>query len=233
MNLIDFIDVSLPFAFGAGLLSFFTPCILPLVPAYIMYITGINMEEDFRKRRLLTLNRTLLFVLGFTIIFMIMGTSASFLGKLLVRNRVLFSKISGIIIILFGLNMVGILKIGFLNIERRIKAPKITSGFSSLIMGMAFAAGWTPCFGPTLGAILMLASNLDTVDKGVYLLLVYSLGMAIPFIFTSLFINAFTKFLNRAEGFLKYIPTISGIILIVFGIMVYFDLVKFISNLLL
>lgn len=234
MNLIDLMDVSVPIAFGAGFISFFSPCILPLIPAYIMYITGVNVEEDLGQKRLFALNRTLFFVLGFTIIFMIMGTSASFLGKLFIRNKSLFSKISGIIIIIFGLNMMGILKIGFLNVERRAKAPKkITSGLSSTVMGMAFAAGWTPCFGPTLGAILMFASGADTVSKGMFLLLIYSIGMGIPFILTALFINVFTKFLEKADRVLKYMPIISGLIMVIFGALIYFDKLMAISSLLL
>ncbi len=233
MDLLEIMDVSLPIAFGAGLISFFSPCILPLIPAYIIYITGSNIEEDLGKNRLFVLTRTLFFVLGFTIIFMIMGTSASFLGKLFIRNKQIFSKISGIIIIIFGLNMMGILKIKFLNTERRLKAPrKMTSGLSSMVMGMAFAAGWTPCFGPTLGAILMLAGGVDTVSKGVFLLLIYSVGMGIPFILTALFINVFTKFLEKADRFMKYIPIISGLIMVIFGLLIYFNKMMQFSNLL-
>lgn len=233
MNLIDLMDISGPIAFGAGFISFFSPCVLPLVPAYIMYITGVNIEEDLGEKRLLALKRTLFFVLGFTIIFMIMGTSASFLGRIFVRNKNLFSKISGIIIIIFGLNMMGIFKIGFLNTERRLKAPKnITSSLSSTLMGMAFAAGWTPCFGPTLGAILIYASGSDTIAKGVSLLLIYSIGMGIPFILTALFINVFTKFLEKLDRVLKYLPIVSGLIMVIFGALIYFDKLVNISNLL-
>lgn len=208
-------NVSLPIAFGAGFLSFFSPCILPLIPAYIMYITGVSMEDDLNKRRLLALIRTIGFVIGFTIIFMIMGTSASFLGKLFIRNKEIFSKVSGALIVIFGLNMMGIFKLNVLNMEKRIKAPKITNWFSSTIMGMAFAAGWTPCFGPVLASILIYAGASATISKGVYLLLVYSIGMAIPFILTALFINVFVKLINKAEGFLKYMPIISGLIMVV------------------
>lgn len=233
MNLINTIDISVPIAFGAGFLSFFSPCILPMIPAYIMYITGVNIEEDLSKKRLTALNRTLFFVLGFTIIFMLMGSSASFLGKLFIRNKSLFSKISGIIIIIFGLNMMGILKSGFLNINKRVKAPKkIKNGLGSTLMGMAFAAGWTPCFGPTLGAILIYAGASETVSKGILLLLIYSLGMGIPFILTALFINAFTKFLEKADKVLKYIPLISGLIMVIFGLLMFFNKIMEISNLL-
>ena len=227
-------DVSIPIAFGAGFLSFFSPCILPLIPAYIMYMTGVSMENEIKEKRWIALTRTMGFVIGFTIVFMIMGTSASFLGKVFIRNKDVFSKISGIIIIIFGLSMMGVIKLNFLNMERRIKAPKkVTSWFSSILMGMAFAAGWTPCFGPALGSILMYAGGADTVLKGVYLLLIYSLGMAIPFILTALFINVFTNLMNKAERFIKYIPIIGGFMMVVFGILIFFNKMMNISRFLL
>ncbi|MSU00518.1 cytochrome c biogenesis CcdA family protein [Tissierella pigra] len=226
-------DVSIPIAFGAGFLSFFSPCILPLIPVYIMYMTGTNMEEELEKKKFFALTRTFGFVIGFTIIFMIMGTSASFLGKIFVRNKEVFGKISGVLIILFGLNIMGVLKLNFLNFERRAKAPKkVTNWFSSILMGMAFAAGWTPCFGPVLASILMYAGATATVSKGVYLLLVYSIGMAIPFILTALFINGFTRLMNKADKFMRYMPIISGFIMIIFGFLVFFNKVINISRIL-
>ncbi len=232
--MIELFDVSWGAAFGFGFLSFFSPCILPLIPVYIMYITGISVESELEEKRIFALKRTLGFVLGFTIIFMIMGTSASFIGKVFVRNKLIFSRVSGILIFLFGLNMTGILKLKFLNMEKRMKAPKkITNWFSSVLMGMAFAAGWTPCFGPVLAAILVYAGNADTVLKGSLLLLVYSIGMAIPFLLTSVFIGTFTKFLEKGERWMKYIPTIGGIIMIVFGLLIFFNKMNYISNLLL
>ena len=227
-------DVSLPIAFGAGFLSFFSPCILPLIPVYIMYMAGVTLEDELEKRRLLALTRTMGFVIGFTIIFIIMGTSASFLGRLFARNKDIFSKVSGILIIIFGLNMMGIIKLKFLSIEKRVAKPKdISNWFSSILMGMAFAAGWTPCFGPVLASILIYASGTATVSKGVYLLLVYSIGMAIPFILTALFINVFSKFLDKAGRFIEYIPKIGGLIMVIFGLLVFFDKVINISRLLL
>lgn len=226
-------DVSLSIAFGAGFLSFFSPCILPLIPAYIMYLTGSTMEDEIQEKRLFALVRTLGFVIGFTIIFMIMGTSASFLGKIFIRNKELFAKISGVLITIFGLNMMGILKLNFLNMEKRVSAPKkITNWFSSLLMGMAFAAGWTPCFGPALASILIYAGGTDTISKGIFLLLVYSIGMAIPFILTALFINVFIKLMERGEKFIVYLPKIGGLIMVIFGLLVFFNKVISISRLL-
>lgn len=224
-------DVSLPIAFGAGFLSFFSPCILPMIPSYIMYITGTVTEEDVANRRVFALIRTLAFVLGFTIIFIIMGSSATLLGKLFIRNKEVFSKLSGLLIIVFGLNMLGIINIGFLNFSRRISKPKkVTSWISSLIVGMAFAAGWTPCFGPVLASILIYAGGADTVSKGIMLLLIYSIGMGIPFIITALSINLFDKFLLKSDRIMKYLPRISGFIMVIFGLLVFFNKVVNISR---
>lgn len=223
-------DISLPIAFGAGFLSFFSPCILPMIPAYIMYLTGSSLEEA-KEKRLYALSRTIGFVIGFTIIFMIMGTSASFLGKIFIRNKSVFSKISGILIIIFGLNMMGIFKIDILNMERKVKGPKAVSDWlSSTVMGMAFAAGWTPCFGPALASILLYAGSVETISKGVWLLFIYSVGMGIPFILTALFINKFIEIINRAEKLLIYIPKIGGLIMVIFGLLIFFNKVIIISN---
>lgn len=227
-------DISLPIAFGAGFISFFSPCLLPMIPAYIMYITGVDLEEDISKIRVIALVRTLGFVIGFTTIFMIMGSSASFIGRAFIQNKTLFYKISGILIILFGLNMMGILNLRFLGIEKRVKSPKkVTNWFSSILMGMAFAAGWTPCFGPVLASILVFAGTSDTISKGVLLLFIYSVGMAIPFLLTAVFINVFIKWMAKAEKFLKYMPYISGIILVIFGVLIFFDKLMRISSMLL
>lgn len=226
-------DVSLSIAFGAGFLSFFSPCILPMIPAYIMYITGASVESDVTRKRILALTRTLAFILGFTIIFVIMGSSATLIGKVFIRNKDIFSKISGLVIIVFGLNMMGIINLRFMNLEKRVAAPKkIVNWFSSMLMGMAFAAGWTPCFGPVLASILIYAGGANTISKGVILLLVYSIGMGVPFILTALFINEFDKLLARTDKYLKYIPKISGIIMVIFGLLVFFNKIIDISRLL-
>lgn len=226
-------SVSLPIAFAAGFVSFFSPCILPMIPAYIMYITGIYVDDELEKQKMFALTRTLGFVLGFTIIFMIMGTTASFIGKVFVRNRDIFTKISGSLIFLFGLNMTGAINLNFLNATKRVKSPKkITSWLSSVILGMAFAAGWTSCSGPVLASILIYAGGSSTVGMGVYLLAIYSLGMALPFILTALFINQFNRFMQKTEKVMRYIPMISGIIMIIFGILIFFDKIKIIAGLL-
>lgn len=213
--------VTLPLALSAGFLSFFSPCILPLIPAYIMYITGTSAESELNEKKMLAITRTLGFILGFTIIFLIMGLSASFLGQLFARNRMFLLKLSGYVMILLGLNMFGLFKLKFFKIPTLIKAPDQVSGFfSAMVMGLAFAAGWTPCFGPILASIVIYAGASGTVGTGFVLLLVYSIGLAIPFMLTALFINTFNKFLEKSEKYIKYVPKVSGIVLIIFGILI-------------
>ncbi|KPU27483.1 cytochrome C biogenesis protein DsbD [Caloranaerobacter sp. TR13] len=223
-------DVSIPIAFSAGILSFLSPCVLPLIPAYITYITGTTFEEELANRKLLAVSRTLGFVIGFTIIFMIMGISASLVGQMFIKYKGIFTRISGILIIFFGLNMMGF-KFEILNKEKRVRIPKITNWFSSILMGMAFAAGWTPCIGSVLATILIYAGTTATLSKGFYLLLSYSIGLAIPFILTALLINQFSKFLIKFEKIIPYIMRISGVIVVSFGVLIFLNKIYLISNL--
>lgn len=214
-------EVGVGVAFWAGLVSFFAPCILPMIPIYIMYITGSTTEEALNKRKLFVLSRTLGFILGFTFVFLIMGLSASILGQLFIRYRATLYNLSGLIMILFGLQMLGIFKLSFIKLPKIIKPPKeVTSFFGAVIMGLAFGAGWSPCFGPILGAILINASQASTLWGSLSMLLVYALGMAIPFIITALFIQQYNRFLSKIEKYAVWMPRIAGIILILFGILV-------------
>lgn len=226
-------EVSYGVAFIAGLVSFVSPCLLPMIPAYIMYITGTSNEDEVKEKRRLAIMRTIAFILGFTIIFVIMGTTATSIGKAFAINKKLFTNISGTLIILFGLYMLGIIKLKVLGIEKKAKAPKkVTSLGGAMIMGIAFAAGWTPCFGPILASILMYASNSTTVQQGIMLLLVYSLGMAVPFLLTAIFINEFNWLLSKTGKLTKYTPQISGAIMILFGILIITNKLGEISKLL-
>lgn len=225
-------EISIPLAFGAGFLSFFSPCILPLIPVYIMYLTGTSVESDVSKRRLFALTRTFGFILGFTVVFMIMGLSASVLGQLFIKNRVFLLKLSGVVMMVFGLNMMGLFKLKFIKIPQLVKTPdKITGFFSAFVMGLAFAAGWTPCFGPVLASIVIYAGTSATTINGALLLLIYSAGIAIPFIITALFINTFNKFFEKTEKFMKYVPKISGAILIIFGLLILSNKLTLLNNL--
>jgi len=225
------VDVSMLGALIAGFLSFFSPCILPLIPAYITYITGTTIEGELEDKKVLALTRTLGFVIGFTIIFMIMGVSASFVGKVFMSYKKEFTMISGVLIIALGLNMTGLLKLNFLIKEKRFKMPKITNWFSSILVGMAFAAGWTPCIGAVLGSILIYAGTTATVSKGVYLLLAYSIGLAIPFLLTALLINKFSRFLVKSEKIIPLIMKLSGIMIIVLGFLILTNKIYLIANL--
>ncbi|WP_027340571.1 cytochrome c biogenesis CcdA family protein [Halonatronum saccharophilum] len=216
-------EVSLVVAFFAGLISFLSPCVLPLVPAYVGYINGGAKQ----RTNLFTLIRSLSFVLGFSIVFILMGASASYLGQLFAYHRQLLTKISGILIIIFGFHMLGVFKINFLYREFRFNwAQKAKSSFSSILMGMAFAAGWTPCVGTVLASILLYAGSTATIGRGIVLLAFYSLGLGIPFIMTALYVN---KSLSLSSDYNKYLPLItkfSGFIMIIFGVLIYFDKIQ-------
>ncbi len=225
-------DISFSIAFISGLLSFFAPCILPMIPVYIMFLTGSISTDEMNKNKFLTFIRSLGFVLGFTIIFILIGLSATALGQVFNSHKPLLLKISGFVMILFGLNMMGLFKLKFIKLPE-IKSPnKVNGFFSSLLMGLAFGAGWTPCFGPILGSIALYAASSETFIKGVMLLIVYAFGIAVPFLFTGLFINFFDSFIKKADKFIKYVPFISGFILFIFGLLILTNQMVKISSLL-
>jgi cytochrome c-type biogenesis protein len=215
--------VSYPAAFIAGLLSFFSPCVLPLIPAYFTFITGFSLEEltedchtDIRKKVFLS---TFFFVLGFSLVFISMGASASYLGSLMVRYKNWIRIIGGILIIILGIHLTGIIRIRGLDFEKRITMGKEPLHLlETLIIGMAFGAGWSPCIGPLLGSILIIAGSQGTVWQGVVLLGIYSAGLAIPFILVSIFINFLLIFIGKASKVLKYVNMVAGVVLIIIGL---------------
>jgi cytochrome c-type biogenesis protein len=215
--------VSFPAAFVAGILSFFSPCVLPLIPAYFTFITGFSIEElteeynsEIRKKVFLS---TFLFVLGFSLVFILMGASASYLGGLMYTYKNLIRIIGGILIIILGIHLTGIIRIPGLDFEKRIALEKKPLHFlGTLIIGMAFGAGWSPCIGPLLGSILIIAGSQETVWQGVILLGIYSAGLAIPFIIISIFINFLLTFIKKASKVLKYVNVVAGVVLIVVGL---------------
>jgi cytochrome c-type biogenesis protein len=216
-------NISLILAFSAGLLSFLSPCVLPLVPAYISYLTGTAINElDDKKAKLNVLYKSFGFVIGFSIIFILMGASITSIGKLLFTNKNTLRKIGASLMIVFGVHTMGLLKIKFFYREKRFFSfDKASSKFGSILMGMAFAAGWTPCIGPILTSILAYASSLETIGKGILLLSVYSLGLAVPFILTAFAIGSFIKYKNAISKYLPIISFTSGILLVVMGILVF------------
>ena len=206
-------------AFGAGLISFLSPCVLPLIPGYISYISGQSLQNilDTKKINLFPL---VLFCLGFSSVFTILGASASFLGQALLQNSEILRIIAGIIIIIFSLQLIGFINISYLNFEKRFDAKKSKNIFFPYIIGLAFGFGWTPCIGPILGSILALASIEETLSRAILLLIFYSLGLAIPFVLSGYLIQ---RFLLLSKNFKKNINIISksgGIILLVTGILI-------------
>lgn len=226
-------DISIVLAFSAGLLSFLSPCVLPLVPAYITFLTGTTIQDlKLEKSKLTVVKKAIGFTLGFSIIFVIMGLSISSIGKLFIDNQYIFRKIGGIIMIILGIHITGLVNIKWLYYEKRIPVlDKVTGNMSSIFIGMSFAAGWTPCIGPILASILIYGGNLDTIDKGFYLLTAYSLGLAIPFILAAIIIDSFSAYIKKLYRFFPVISVISGIVVIIMGILTFTNSVTLLNNL--
>jgi cytochrome c-type biogenesis protein len=214
-------EVGIFIALAAGVLSFLSPCILPLVPAYLSFVTGMSledMEEGTDRRR--TLTYALLFVGGFSLVFILLGASASFLGQFFRYYDVWIARIGGVVIIVLGLHLTGILRIAPLLREKRIHVSDKPVGYLGAVgVGMAFGAGWTPCIGPVLGAILTLAVVQETFWAGVGLLSVYSAGLAVPFLLTAVAVDRFLAAFQRFRRFLPAIQVASGVLLILLGIL--------------
>ena len=206
-------------AFMAGLLSFLSPCVLPLVPSYIGFLTGMTLGEVSHRRRM-ALVHALLFVAGFSIIFILLGASATALGRALNYYQVWLQRIGGALIILFGLLCLGVFKVGVLTQERRLHLERKPVGYlGSVLVGMAFAAGWTPCIGPVLGGILGLAATANDVSRGMVLLGVYSAGLAVPFLIAAMALESFLEWFQRFRRFLPWVMRVSGVLLIVVGVL--------------
>ena len=223
-------DVSIPVAFLFGLLSFVSPCVLPLVPSYISFVTGISFEEltgedGSRRLRKIILVNSLMFILGFSTVFVSLGASASFAGEFLRMYQDVIRKVGGIVIVLLGIHVVGIINFGILQRDKRLHffREKPAGILGSFLIGVGFAAGWTPCIGPILATILMIAASYDTLLQGVLLLVVYSLGLAVPFFLTSLGINTFLKHFNRLKRHMRVVSIVTGSFLIVTGLLIYFN----------
>jgi len=206
-------------ALSAGLISFLSPCVLPIIPGYIAYISGSTLE-DLSNKKNTNLLPIFLFTVGFSIVFIIFGASATFLGKFLLSNSFPLRIIAGIIIIIFSLHILEILKLNFLNYEKRFYANKKKFFFSPVIIGMAFAFGWTPCIGPILGSILVLASTEESINRGVLLLVFYSLGLAIPFILSGYLFQKFIIVSKNLKKRMNLITKFGGSLLLITGILI-------------
>ena len=232
-------QVSLFAAFSAGLLSFVSPCVLPLVPSYVSYITGLSLEqltdvaERQRFRKTIILN-SLLFIAGFSTVFIAFGASASFFGQILYQYQDFIRKLGAVLIIVFGLYMLGLFKLKFLMMEHRlIKFGDRPVGYvGSFLIGTAFAAGWTPCVGPILGAILAYASTTESMTSGVMLLASYSAGLGLPLFITAFSVDSFLSYFKKARGYMGGVSVVSGACLVVIGAMIYVDSLTLLTSVL-
>ena len=213
--------VSLSIAFFAGLISFISPCVLPLIPGYVSFICGTTLNELNSKSKNFILKRSLIFSLGFSLVFICLGATASFIGSFLLKNSQILSIVSGLIIIFFSLYLLDLIKINFLNKNFGIYNIKFSNNLLfPLIVGIGFGFGWTPCIGPILGSILAYASMENSIYKGISLLSLYSLGLAVPFIISSLIIEKFLFFSKKSKSYLYKIRKFSGITLLITGILI-------------
>ena len=218
-------------AFVAGVLSFISPCVLPLIPGYLSYISGLTLDEmqgtgdtaislGAARRRVLA--ASIFFILGFSFVFICFGAAASVLGQYMLERQRMLAKIAAVIVILFGLHTMGVLRIGWLYSEKRVQVEsKPTSLFGAFFVGLAFAFGWTPCIGPILAGILAIAGTQETIAQGVRLLAVYSAGLGLPFLLTALAINQFFTVFKRIRKHYHLIEIVSGLLLVVIGVLIF------------
>ncbi|GFE59406.1 cytochrome c biogenesis CcdA family protein [Geobacter sp. AOG1] len=223
-------------AFVAGILSFLSPCVLPLIPSFITYITGLSFadlqaEHPTHKVRQQTIIHTLLFIAGFTVVFVLLGASATFIGGLMQEHMTAIRRIGGLLIVLFGVHLTGLFPIKFLLGEKRIAVHRKPVGYvGSFLVGLAFAAGWTPCIGPILASILMVAAAEETVLHGIALLLTYSMGLAIPFFLAALAMHQFLVVFNRFKKYIRIFEIVTGVFLIIVGVMVFTNYLTVLSR---
>jgi cytochrome c-type biogenesis protein len=230
-------DVSGPLAFLAGVLSFLSPCVLPLLPSYVSFITGISFEDlkegtDRKKIRYLTITNSLAFISGFSLIFIALGASSSAVGRFLFEYQEWIRTIGGILVIFFGFFVSGVIKLDFLTRERKFHVSGKPAGYlGSFFVGLTFAAAWTPCIGPILGTILLYASSQGSALYGFKLLAVYSLGLAVPFFLSSLMFNSFLAYSVKIRKYMRGIMAASGLLLIVFGVLLLTNNVRMLASL--
>ncbi len=205
-------------ALGAGLISFLSPCVLPLIPGYISYISGSSLNELIEKKNI-NLFPIILFTVGFSLVFIFFGAASTLLGQVLLQNSYELRIIAGLIIIILSLHIIGIINIKFLNYEKRVQTDIKRNFFSPVLIGMAFAFGWTPCIGPILGSILVLASTEESLKQGILLLTFYSIGLAVPFILSGYLIQRFLVFSKNFRKNINRVSKIGGSILLITGIL--------------
>jgi cytochrome c-type biogenesis protein len=230
-------ELNLLVAMAAGLLSFLSPCVLPLFPSYLSFVAGVSFEElqgsvaNPRTRRAILVN-SLLFICGFSLVFIALGAGATLLGQALFAYQEIIQRVGGLLVVILGLYVAGWLRIPFLMREWRVELANRPAGYlGAFVVGITFAAGWTPCIGPILGSILTLASVSQTASTGILMLVAYSVGLAIPFLVSSLAVERFLVFFDRFKRYLPVVTRISGIILIVLGLLLFFNYFATLSRL--
>lgn len=215
-------NITVLFAISAGLLSFFSPCIFPLLPAYLANLTGsYGSGGQISVSKRIMMIRSILFILGFTVVFMLMGASVSMIGQLFAANRGIIEKVSGLLIIIFGLQTAGILNLRFLMFQKQHETKGPKSGWNSFVVGVAFGTGWTPCVGLALSSILLLAGSSETMYSGMFLLLFYSLGLGAPFLLISFLITKSMGIMKKVNKWLPRLSLLNGWIMIAMGLMLF------------
>jgi cytochrome c-type biogenesis protein len=214
-------DLSFAIAFSAGLLSFLSPCVLPLIPSYLAFLLG-DYSDQKQDKESYSILPALIFIAGFTLIFILLGLSATFLGRFLLRNQAILRRVSGIIIIIFGLHISGIIKLKWLYYEKKLDIAKKSNKYlQSFILGVGIALAWTPCIGPILSSILILAGNSQNLLTGGFLLFMYSFGFALPFLITALAAKRILPTIKKMNKYLNYINMVSGALIIILGILIF------------
>jgi len=220
-------NISFMIAFSAGFLSFISPCVLPLVPSYVSYITGLSLDdlcsaENKRRTREIAIKNSLMFIMGFSSIFMLLGASTTYLGQFFLAKQDIIRQIGGVLIIFFGLYIMGLFKLLFLARDTRFHFKNKPAGYlGSYFIGVAFGAGWTPCVGPILGSILIYASTSGSVSTGVELLGVYSLGLGLPLLLAAVGVQSFLFYFKKTARYMSWISRASGAFLVVVGVMIF------------
>ena len=223
-------SVGAAISFTAGLLSFLSPCVLPLIPSYVTFVTGLSLE-DLQHSRRIALIHSLLFVLGFTLIFLALGATATTVGRLLGYNREWVGRIGGVLVIVLGLYLLGVFNLGLFSRERRLHiATKPLGYLGTVFVGMAFAAGWTPCIGPILGAVLTYTASSADLDRGLVLLFAYSMGLAVPFVLAALMVDRFVLLFQRYRGAMLWTTRAAGALLVVVGVLMLTDYMRLLTQ---
>lgn len=230
-------DVNLPIAFGAGLISFFAPCIIPLLPAYVGYVTGVSVKDlekkgyaAFRRKMVLT---SLMYILGFSLVFVLLGSAAASIGVVFRRWGLFIQRVGGLVVLILGLEFAGILHIPFLGKQKKFQLPVWTERFGyarAFFIGLVFATSWTPCVGAVLGAILALAATSATVSTGALLLFVYSLGISLPFLLVSLTLSSAPKYLKWMNRYIGAVSKVAGWLLVVLGVLLFTNTYKYLNS---